>query len=234
MFRIVLVSLLFIFSINVFSQSSSPKKTNQDKVNISKEKSLTNPKTFLENAIIKSKQARKVRVSVDSSIKGNQISSTFEFLSPNKYKVVDIVSGKVTKIIVEIAKQRYQLFNEKWIKTRKDYFPLRDQVDSFFPIKFRTNPDDIYEIKSSFVEQLEDEKIENRETKKFSYTIKYDGLEIVDSGIAWVDKKDGLLVQLETNSNGILGQVNGKWKYLYDVEITIEAPKDFVVQDWVN
>lgn len=233
MLKVFLVSLLFVFSTTIFSQINSPQKINREDNTIT-EKSLTDPKIILENAVIKSKQAKSLRVYVEASLGSNQITSTFEFVYPNKYKAVDTVSGKTTKIIIEIAKQRYQLFNEKWIKTREDYFPLREQVDLFFPIKFRSTSDDIYEIKSSFVEQLEDEKFGNRETQKFRYIIKYDGLEIIDSGIAWIDKKDGILVKLETNSDGILGKTNGIWKYLYDVEVIIEAPKDFVVQDWVN
>ncbi len=234
MFRTVLVCCIFICSINIYSQSSSSNKINQDGTGITKRKLVKNPKTFLENAVLRSKKVKKVKVYVETSLGNSDISSTFEFLAPNKYKFVDVVSGKISKIAIEIARQRFQLHNEKWIKTKEDYFPIRDQFDSFFPIKFRAESDDIFIVKNVKVEHLEDEKIGNRNTLKFRYEIKYDDPKIIDAGIVWIDEKDELLTQIETESAGFLGRINAKWQYFYDVEIIIEAPKDFIEQDWIN
>ncbi len=234
MFRLVLASLIIIFSINTFCQSISPNKVSKDRKAITEKKLVKNPKTFLENAVLRSKKVEKVKVYVETSLGNSDISSTFEFLAPNKYKFVDVVSGKTTKIAIEIARQRFQLHNEKWIKTKEDYFPLRDQFDLFFPIKFRAENDDIFIITNVKVEHLEDEKIGNRDTLKFRYEIKYDDPKVIDAGIVWIDEKDELLTQIETESAGFLGRVNAKWKYFYDVEIIIKAPKDFIEQDWIN
>jgi hypothetical protein len=192
-----------------------------------------NPKNQLKNAVAKSKNSKKVRIEIESKIQNKEIASKFERVAPDRFSFVDKVAGKITKEAIEISKQRYQKKGEQWIKTRKDYAPLRDQYDMFFP-NLTSKPDDIIKITKLEVTLSDKETVDGKNYQKYAYSIFYDEMDNVDSGVAWINDESGLLERLETQTVGLFGAANAVWIYNYDDLIIIDAPKDFIEKDWIN
>lgn len=189
----------------------------------------------LENAVAKSMRARSLRITTDFIIQGKKVFSRFEYSSPDRFSLFETVDGKVNKEAVEIARQRYQKKDARWIKTRKDYYPLRDQYDSNFPIKLRSKPSDYVKVKSAKVLLSGEEIIDGKKYLKYSYTASYVDFAGFDSaGFAWINVDSGLLERLETRERSLFGPVSAVWNYFYDQEIKIEKPNDFIERDWVD
>ncbi|HQU85389.1 MAG TPA: hypothetical protein PKY59_19770 [Pyrinomonadaceae bacterium] len=192
------------------------------------------PKKQLEDAVIKSKRSEKVRVIAELSLGANEVISIFDYVSPDKFYLLEKVSGKTVKEAIEISKQRYQKKNEQWIKTRLDYFPLRDQFGDVFRIKFVSKRDDAIKVKKVTVASLGEATLNDKKYQKYRYSILYDDSTFNESGTAWVNQSNGLLERCEVESVGLFGQSKSVWNYIYDKEIKIESPKVFVEKDWVD
>lgn len=217
--KLTIVIFLFLYTVNIFGQKT--------------DKTLS-PKQQLENAIAKSKKEKNIRRVIEITIQNKDILSTFAYSAPDKFYLLEKVSGKVVKEAVEIAKQRYQKKDEQWIKTRLDYVPLRDQWEDFFPVKLCSKKKDAIEVKNSKVDFPGEEKMNENAYLKYEFAVTYVDLDYTDQGTAWINKNSRLLERVETKTVGLFGPVKSFWNYYYNEEINIEAPKDFIERDWVN
>lgn len=224
-----LLAIIFC-AVGVFAQ----KTKSTSKATAKTANSVLTPKKQLENAVIKSKRSEKVRVITEVSLGSNEVVSTFEYAAPDKFYLFEKVSGKTVKEVIEISKQRYQKKNDQWIKTRLDYYPLRDQFGDVFRIKFVSKRDDAIKIKKVTVDSLGEETLNNKKYQKYNYSIFYDDSTFNELGMAWVSDTNGLIERCEVESVGLFGKSKSVWNYIYDKEIKIESPKDFVEKDWVD
>jgi hypothetical protein len=228
--KILSLFLICFCTVGVLAQ----KKKTVSKTSEKATESILTPKKELEAAIAKSKQSEKIRVVAEVSLGSNEVVSIFEFSSPDRFHLFEKVSGKVVKEAIEIEKQRYQKKGEQWIKTRLDYVPLRNQFADIFRIKFISNRDDAIKIKNVKVILLGEETLNEKKYRKYGYTIIYNYSEFNESGIVWVSENAGLLERIETESAGLFGRTKSIWTYIYDKEIKIEPPSDFIEKDWVD
>ncbi len=228
--KVLALFLIGFCTVGVFAQKTGlASKSNKKATDL-----VLTPKRELENAISKSMKAEKFRIKVQGNVLNNEIFSTFEYLSPDRYRFVDTISGKSVKEAIEIAKQRYQKKNDEWVKTRLHYAPLRNQLIAVFPVKLNSKPGDAILVKNVKVNLLGEEYIDEKKYRKFGYSVSYSGWDVVDNGVAWVNKSSGLLERLETKTDGLLGQTTGVFNYFYDKEIIIDPPKDFIERDWID
>ena len=227
--KLLLIILIGIYTINVFGQ-----KTNKIVPETKKAGTTANPKKQLIGSIERSKKVKKVSITLESKVQNKEISSLFEYVAPNRFHFIDRLFGKVIKEAIEIAGQRYQKKDEQWIKTRKDYLPIRDQYDVNFP-QIVSKPDDVVKINKLEVTLLDKDLIKEKSCQKYRYTITYDDFDnINDSGIAWINDETGLLEKVETETIGFFGPAKSVWNYNYDTDIVIEAPKNFIERDWID
>jgi len=215
--------------VNVFGQ----KTKTESKTNIQVTKSSLTAKKQLENAVLKSTKATKVRVTFETNIQNKEITSTFEHLAPNRFYLLEKISGKVNKEIIEIGNQQFRKKDEKWTKIKMDFYSvtLKEQFDIFFPIKLSSKKGDYATVKRAEVNLIGEEVFNESKCRKYRYSVSYKELDSIDSGVAWINESSGLLERLETEGGGLFGQLKTVWNYFYDKEIKIEMPKDFIEEN---
>lgn len=194
----------------------------------------TEAKSYLKDAVAKSKQQKMVSIVVLTKVQGREIISRFEYAEPDRYYMHETDNARVNKEAIEIAGQRYQKKDNQWVKVRKDPFPLREQFDSYFPIKLASTRSDLIKLKNSSVALVKNSDAERLESKMFRYTVTYIDFAPADSGLVWVNSTTGLLESLETTGHGLFGPAVLTWKYDYSKKVVIEAPKVHIERDWID
>ena len=237
--KILVKKILVTFFIGLFVNNILGQKVIQKSVGTNNKtqrplSANSNPKEQLKNAVLKSQKSQSISVKVELIVQNKQFVTAFEYLAPNRYSLFETTSGIAVKEAVEISRQRFQKKDNQWVKTRKDYFLLREQLDLYFPIKFTSLKSDIIKIKEVKVTYLGEDFSGEKKYSKYQYTISYKGFDNIDSGVAWVNQTTKFLEKLETENFGLFGATKALFNYHYDKEIKIEEPKNFIVKDWIN
>jgi hypothetical protein len=188
----------------------------------------------LATAVSRSLRQPRFIVTIDVEIQNKQVKSIFEYRAPNMYHMLETHSDGLVKEAIEIAGRRYQKKDQQWIKVRKDPYPLREQVENHFPIKFTSKKDDLIKIKKAGAAFVGEEIIDGKTYRKYEYSIAFRGLDTLDTGIAWVNTSNGLLEKLFNNNRGIFGPVESRWSYDYRAEVIIVPPEKFIERDWID
>lgn len=223
--------LIVLCAIQLFGQSSESQSTKTARrTPVTK---LT-PKDKLKKAVQASQKQRRLSVEVETTIQNKTFLSVTEYVAPDRYSSKESRDGIPFKEALEISGQRYQKKNDQWIKVRKDPFPLREQFELLFPIKLYSLKGDVIKIKSVSVVELDETVSDGKRYSRYKYSISYRELDWLDSGIAFVNQSNGLMERLENESFGIFGSTTGIWKYDYEKIVTISAPKDYIVRDWID
>lgn len=228
--RTFLFLISTVVSLGALAAAQPPKKVTANSQKQSA--NLANIKV-LTAAVALSRSQPDYTITIDTSVQKKSVFGTFR-RSGNRYAMLETRSDGFEKEAIEIAGQRYQRKDKEWVKVRKDPFPLREQVDSYFPLKFISRKSDPIKVKNPVVVHEGEEMVDGLMCEKYRYSVKVDLLDIVDSGAAWVEKSTGLLKQLEIDSVGIFGPVTSIWKYEYGKANKIEPPQTFVERDWIN
>lgn len=228
------IATLFILlcAVPIFGQStkSTSTKTTQTAPVIK----LT-PKDKLKKAVQASQKQKRVSIEAETTVQNKTFLSIAEYIAPDRYTSKDFRDGLLFKEAIEIASQRYQKKDDLWIKVRKDPYPLREQFfDVFFPIKLYSSKGDFIKIKNVSVVELEEITLEEKKYSRYKYTISYREFDWLDSGIAFVNQLNGMIERLETDNCGLFGSTRATWKYDYEKPVSIAAPKDYIVRDWIN
>lgn len=189
-------------------------------------------KSRLAESIALSKRQERVTIRVDVKIQGRDITAHYCFAAPDRYHTSDTENGKILKEAIEISGQRYQRKGDEWVKVRKDPYPIREQIDTWFPIKLNAARDDVFKLRSATVAALPDNDM--ADSQKYSYVVSYHDFDPKDSGVAWVNSKTNLLQKIQTAGHGLFGLASSVWIYDYQVPVSIEAPKSYVERDWID
>ena len=221
-------------SLSVFSFSQEPSRN--ERANVRNAPSA--PKAELMRALELSKRAKSVRRQVDGTVRGRQLNSVFEYVAPDRFYIRESLEGApAQREAIEIGRQRYQKQKkgDEWVKVLEDPAPLREQfATSFFPLKFVSARDDAIKIASVTVSSLGGLDDKGVKYGRYRYSVVYSGVSIVDSGVAWVNRNTGHLELIDYDGVGLAGEFKSKWKFDYGKEIVIEAPKAFVVKNWID
>lgn len=215
----------------VFGQSTKSKSTGSSQTISAKP--LT-PRDKLKKAIQVSQKQERISVTIESTIQGKNFLAIAEYLAPDRYSSKESRDGIPLKEGIEISGQRYQKKNGQWVRVRKDPFPLRDQFFDFLFPQLYSRKGDAIRIKSVSVKELDETTSDRRSYFRYEYSIAYSEFDWLDSAIAFVNKSTGLLERLEATNQGMFGLVKSIAKYNYEKDVTISAPKDFFVKDWID
>src|SRR5688572_27473263 len=145
MIRPTLIALiLFGLTLTLYSQNKVG-----EKIAVKNDKAAPkygqNPKLEFITAVSKSKRAKHYRITSNSNFSSNEISSVFEYSSPDKYYLLVNLPRKRIETI-EIKGQRYEKKDDLWIKTKLNPLPLRETFgDLLFP-SVQNTKDSLFKI----------------------------------------------------------------------------------------
>jgi hypothetical protein len=169
------------------------------------------------------------------SIQAKRVDSLFEYAKPDKFRLYETVPDVAPRESIEIGKQRYIKYKGEWVKVRKDLYPLREQfVDTFFPARFASAPDDVFKLKRATVTSLGKIDRDGSRFRKYRYLISYTDSQFDEGGTAFINDDTGLVEIVETEGVGLFGRFSAVWTYDYGKRLLITPPQSYIEKDWVN
>lgn len=220
---VMFIAILFASS-NVFGQTTG----------LGKESRSRSAKAELVQAVAISKKAKDLTISTTGLMNENiEITGIVRYVAPNSYYSKGRINI-VNKETIEIAGKRFDFWNDQWIHSRENLFPLYEQLSDLQLPKFTSAKGDTIRVKTFSVSRFGGETVNGEAYTVYDYIVSYNENWVSDKGKAWVNDLTKRIHRLEIV--GVMGSNEAKSTVLfeYDKGLKIEPPSKYITKKWFS